>query len=312
MAEPNYRPRPSTDMTNVIRSANSQRSATRDSYRGTTGSHLDNDLFELKQRKTRAIPVFENMAEHEIAMSKDKRHFFSPKQFQTIIANFDLSNLNADYVPEAQHYEFSTNNSRYYGNTFGRVGLEKVFKFESGIVSMPRLANFDQSRLFVQIDTTDFNIANYLYNYMFSCYPDTALSTASRISYKADHSIFQMNGYCALNLIKLQLRDIAGPVILPEPKMLFMVNSVGVTTTFVHFSHGLSTGMVVYVNPKSNRKNVFPSSYTITVLNPDVIEIPVNTTGLDYLVTNNIEMIIDDYVFNYNLKIYSIREDDSH
>jgi hypothetical protein len=312
MAQPNYRPRPATATENTLRASNSQRSRITDSYRGVSNSPLDNELFETKiTRRPQAIPIFDRIAEQEVKLASEKRKFFSPKQFQTIIANFDLSNLNGNYQDTTQSYEYETNDNKYYGNTFSKAGLEKVFRFDSGLLSMPRSAAFDTSRLFIQIDTTDLNMANYAFNYMFACTSDTALSTANRLVFTATQPQYQLNGYCPLNNIRLQIRDVAGPIILPEPRLLASILSVGLVTTLTSIAHGLVSGMRIYIDPKSNRKNVFPRLYTVTVIDPDTLEIPVPTVGLTYLETTNLPIIVDDYTFGYTIKVFSIREDEA-
>lgn len=311
MTEPNYKPRPSTAPENVYRASNTQRSRVTNTFKGITNSPLDNELFNLRMdQRPKAIPIYDTIAEHEIELSKDKRKFFSPKQYQTIIANFDLSNLNATYDSTCRTYNYPTNDNRYCNNTFSKTGLEKVYKFHSGLLNMPRSANFDQSRLFIQIETTDINVANYAFNYMFAMLPDTALSTATRITYKADNLEYQLNGYCPLNEIKMSIRDIAGNIVFNDPKMEFVISGIGATTILSSFNHGLVNGMVIYLD-QNNRKDIFGRTYIITVLSPDTIEIAVDTTGLNYLIGTTLKMVIDDYVFNYLLKIYSIREDES-
>jgi hypothetical protein len=114
-----------------------------------------------------------------------------------------------------------------------------------------------------------------------------------------------------MNNIRLSIRDVAGKIILNDPKMSFTISAVGLTTTLVSTNHGLTNGMLVYLDSKSNRKNTLPRIYTVTVVDPNTIEINADTTGLAYLVGANIILVIDDYVFNYNIKIYSIREDES-
>jgi hypothetical protein len=92
MTEPNYKPTPSTAPTNSLRSLNAQRSTVTNSYKGTTGSPLDNPLFKLRMNeRPKAIPLSDAIADHEINLSKDKRkvHFFkmlvaSKKLHQTI------------------------------------------------------------------------------------------------------------------------------------------------------------------------------------------------------------------------------------
>lgn len=309
----NYKPRPKNGPENGFRALNTQRARGTDTFKGITNSPLDNDLFELKTNKRPvAIHLHEQMADFEIAQSQSKREFFSPKQYQTIIANFDLSNLNAkNYSDETQLYEYPTNDSGYYGNTFAKVGLEKVFKFDSGSLSMPRSANFDQSRLFVQVDTSGINMGNFAFNYMFALYPDSAESTPTRITYKSDNSRFQLNGYCPLNIVKLQIRDVAGVIMFPDPRMSFVIQAIGPTTTLSRLNHGLQNGMLLYVDPKSTHKNVIPRIYIVTVIDPDTISIPVDTSSLSYMVSTLLNTIIDDYVFNYTMKIFSIREDEN-
>jgi hypothetical protein len=310
MTEPNYKPTPSTAPTNVLRALNSQRSRVTNSYKGISNSPLDNDLFNLRMsERPQAIPIHENIADHEIKLSKDKRKFFSPKQYQTIIANFDLSNLNASY--DTNSYVFDTNDNKYYNNTFSKSGLEKVFRFNSGFLSIANSRLTDRSRLFVQIQTTSLNMANYEFDYMFALHPDSALSTSTRTTFKPEQSDYQLNGFCSLNNIKLSIRDIAGNVILPEPRMLFTIASVGVLTTLNSVNHGLVNGMLLYLSSKSNLKNIFSGIYTVTVLDNDNIQINANTSSSLYLVGSSFIAIIDDYVFNYNLKIHSIREDEN-
>jgi len=312
MTEPNYKPTPSTATQNVLRASNSQRSRVTNSYKGITGSPFDNDLFNLKMdRKPTVIPIYEKITENEIELSKDKRRFFSPKQYQTIIANFDLSNLNATYDNIGRIYVYPTNDNRYYNNTFSKVGLEKVFKINSGNLSIPKSTPCDQSRLFVQIQTTDFNIANYGNDYMFPMVPDSALSTTNRTTFKATPIEYQLNGYCSLNDIKLSISDVAGNIIFKEPRMDFAIVTVGATTELYSPNHGLSNGMLIYLDRKSNRKDVFSRIYPVTVVSPDVISIPVDTTNLAYLVGVILKVIIDDYVFNYTIRVFSIREDEN-
>ena len=161
MTEPNYRPRPSTATENILRASNTQRSSVVNSYKGISNSPFDNELFNLKQtQRPKAVPLSDYIAAHEIELSKDKRKFFSPKQYQTIIANFDLSNLNATYDEISRTYNFVTNDNKYYNNTFSKSGLEKVFRIDSGNLSIAKSTQCDQSRLYIQIDTTDFNTAN--------------------------------------------------------------------------------------------------------------------------------------------------------
>lgn len=309
MTEPNYKPTPATALTNAYRN---NRSTVTNSYKGITGSPLDNDLFNPRMNeRPKAIPIFDNIAEHEINLAKDKRKFFSPKQYQTIIANFDLSNLNATYDDSTSCYVFNTNDNKYYNNTFSKSGLEKVFKFDSGFLSVAKTALVDSSRLYIQIQTTDLNMANYDFDYMFVMHPDSALSTTNRTTFKPEQSQFQLNGYCPLNNIRLSIRDISNNLVLPEPRMSFTITAIGLTTALTSISHGLATGMFVYLDAKSNRKNNLPSIYTATVIDPNTIEINANTTGLNYLVGVPITLVIDDYVFNYNIKIYSIREDEA-
>lgn len=313
MTEPNYKPTPSTASKNAFRASNTQRSRVTNSYKGISGSPFDNDLFNLRiDQKPKVLPIYETITDREIELSQDKRKFFSPKQYQTIISNFDLSNLNASYDEITGTYTYNTNDSRYYGNTFARVGLEKVFQITSGMLSMPRVAPCDLSRLFIQIVTTDFNMANYSHDYMFSMYPDSALSTVGRLNYQSDAPTYQLNGYCSLNDIKLSIRDIAGNVIFRDPKMQFAVSGIGATTTLISNDHGLTTGMTLYLENNSNRKDIFRGVYPIVVISPNTIEIPVDTTGLTYLIGALLKVIIDDYVFNYTVKVYSIREDENN
>lgn len=312
MTEPNYKPTPATALTNSYRSLNSQRSTVTNSYKGISNSPLDNDLFNLRMNeRPKAIPIYENITAHEINLSGDKRKMFIPKQYQTIIANFDLSNLNAIYDINTGYYTFNTNDNKYYNNTFGKSGLEKVFKFGSGFLSMPNSALIDRSRLYVQIQTTDLNVANYDFDYMFVMHPDSALSVPTRTTFKPEQSEYQLNGYCPMNNINLSIRDISNNVVLPDPKMQFTLTGIGATTVLTYTAHGLSNGMSIYLDSKSNRKNILSSIYTVAVLDPNTIQINANTTGLTYLVGSQLLFVIDDYVFNYNIKVYSIREDES-
>jgi hypothetical protein len=310
MTEPNYKPTPATALTNTLRSLNPQRSRVTNSYKGITGSSLDNDLFNLRMsEKPKAIPIHENIADHEIKLAKDKRKFFSPKQYQTIIANFDLSNLNASY--DTNSYVFDTNDNKYYNNTFSKSGLEKVFKFNSGFLSIANSRLTDRSRLYVQIQTTSLNMANYEFDYMFALHPDSALSTTTRTTFKPEQSDYQLNGFCPMNTIRLSIRDISNNIILPEPRMQFTITGVGALTTLNNANHGLVNGMLIYLSTKSNLKNTFSGIYTVAVVDNDNIQINANTSSSFYLVGSPLIVIIDDYVFNYNLKIYSIREDES-
>lgn len=306
----NYTQYPRTSLQNNIRSGNVARSAGVINYKGVSNSPLDNDLSDLRSQRPKVIHLAEHMADHEIAMSGDKRKFFSPKQYQTIISNFDLSNLNSNYDTVTGSYEFTATDSRYYGNTFGKSGLEKVYQFDSGILNMPRTFNFEQSRLFIQIETTDFNVANFDFNYMFISYPDSALSTINRISFKPIDPSFQLNGYCALNNIKLIIRDAAGPLILPDPKINFTISAVGLTTQLTLPNHGLQVGMRVYLNAKNGWKVYLPGVYTVISVTQNTLELNADTSGYTNLIGLDTEFIVDDYVFNYNIRVLSIREDE--
>lgn len=309
--KPNYRPNPNTSLLNVIPAENSARSRSVRNYNGVSQSPLDNPLFDVKLDKVpKAIPIFDHIAEREIKLSEDKRKFFSPKQYQTIISNFDLSNTNANESNGV--YVYNACDSKYYGNTFGRAGLEKVFRFDSGCLSMPRTFDFDQTRMYAQLETTCNNMGNFGPDYMFILYPDTALSTPTRVVFKPMESSFQMNGYCSLNDIRLQIRDISSNLVLPHPFMDFTVASTGATTFLTSPNHGLIAGMKVYLNSNSQYKYRLPRVYTIISTTTNDIEISADTSNLPFLVGITLPLVVDDYVFNYNVKIFSIREDENN
>jgi hypothetical protein len=313
-SRPNFKMTPPTNLANQYNQGNTARSRITDSWRGYSPEY-NNIIVEAKgEKRPKAIPIFEDLAEHEISLSGKKANRFMPKEYQDVMTYLDLSNINAEYDTSQSHYNYNPLNDKYLSNDFSKTGLEKVFKFQCGALTMPKYLNslgYNLNQLFVEIATSGDNTGNKPFQYMFVFYIDNSLGAASgnKYIYRTDMAEFALNGFTQMENIRVKYRDPASCITVPDPHMEFTILAVGATTTLQLIGNGLLNGMLLYVDGVDVLKTTFPRTYAITTLNADDLTIPVDTTIMTYLVGSKIKVIIDDYNFNFNIKLFSVRRE---
>jgi hypothetical protein len=307
-----YDSRPNPNLPARMRSENIGRSGITNSYQGTN-SKLDSDIIDKKQdRYPKVRRLADEISDIEISKSGLKRQVFMPKPYQTIHTYLDLSNRNSRFDQNNDNYIYDINNPRYYKSSFGKSGLEKINKLVFYPLSLPTyfetVLGFDLSRIYLNFNITE-DVGNENFNYVVSFYPDNNASTPTRKILLPVIKEFDLNGYCPLNTISMQIRDIAGPISIQYTEFIFTLVGIGLVTTFELTNHGLTTNMRVYLPDCSQKKTIFPRSYPITVIDDDQFSINVDTSSMLYLLGQSFSMIVDDFVFNTAIKIESIRED---
>jgi hypothetical protein len=311
---PNFKMTPPTNLANQYNQGNTARSRTTDSWRGFAPEY-NNIIVDAKSTKRpKAIPIFEDLAEHAIALSGPKASRFMPKEFQDVFTYLDLSNINAEYNNMQMSYHYNPLNDKYLSNDYSKTGLEKVFKFSCGALTMPKYLaglGYNLNQIFVEIITSGDNTGNKPFQYMFVMYIDNSLGTSSgnKYIYRTDMTEFTLNGFAQMENIVVKYRDPAGCIIVPDPHMEFTILAVGAATTLQLANHNLLNGMLLYIDNTDMLKTTFPRTYAITVLNSSDISIPVDTTIMSYLIGSKIKIIIDDYNFNFNIQLFSVRRD---
>lgn len=307
-----YNARPNPYRADVIKSSNIGRSRITESYHGYDGP-LDSDKIGEKQHEMpRTRRIADEASDIEVSKSGLVRQVYMPKTYQSISTYLDLSNVNSHFDENSKTYIFNINNSRYYSNNFGKSGLEKIYSITFSPISVPAYfttMGYDLSRLFLSMNLTE-SYGNEGFNYNVSFFPDNNASSATRKVLMPAIPTFELNGYCPLETIKVQLRDVSNTINIADTNTgMFEITAIGLVTTLDLVKHGLQPGMQVYIEQCNSKKSLMPAIYTIAVLNDDQVTINFDSTNMDYLIGQKISFVIDDLVFNLNIKMSSIRND---
>lgn len=307
-----YDSRPNPNLVARMSSENIGRSSITQSYRGTN-SKLDSDIIDPKvDRYPKVRRLADELSEVEIGQSGLKRKVFMPKPYQIIHTYLDISNKNSRFDQNNNSYIFDINNPGYYKSSFGKSGLEKITKLYFHPLSIPTyfetVLGYDLSRIYINLNITE-DVGNESFNYVTYYYPDASSSTPARKLMLPAIPEFDLNGYCPLNTISMQIRDISNPISVQNTEFVFNIIGIGLVTTLELINHNFVNGMKIYLPDCGQQKSIFPKLYQITVVNPDQISIVADTTNMLYLLGQNITVIADDLIFNLAIKVDSIRED---
>ena len=307
-----YDNRPNASPSDRIASSNIGRSRITESHKGYDGSLDSGIIDERRSHYPKVRRVVDEINETEIDKARLTRRVFMPKQYQTIHTHLDLSNTNAHFENNSGSYVYNFGNSEYYASSFGKSGMEKVCAIEFGPISVPvyfATIGYDLTRLYLSFNITE-DTGNKSFSYNVWYHPDNNASTAFRKVLVPSMARFNMNGYCPLSCVQLKIRDIASNITIPETDTgMFTISGTGAVTNLSLAQHGLATGMKVYLDDCNPKKSVFGRIYTVTVIDPDLITIDFNSIDFGYLLGQKVSFTVDDFVFNTNIKIESIRDD---
>lgn len=304
-----YDQRPNPNMAEVINSSNIGRSRISESYRGYDGP-LDSNVIDKRETAyPRVRRIADEFSKQEIVKSADTRSTYLPKVHQELYTYLDLSNTNAHFDSNTNSYIYDVN--KYYSGSFSKTGLDKVYKVAFSPLSIPtyfETIGYDLNRIYVDLNLTEF-VGNESFNYNIWFYPDNNASTLARKVLLPSIPEFTLNGYSPVQVVSARVRDISGTFDIPSITKVFTILAIGANTALQLANHGLVTGMRIFIRDNGNKKSIFPRIYPIIVIDPNIIEIAVDTSVLIYLIGQEVEFVIDDYVFNFNIKLSSIRED---
>lgn len=308
---PHYNARPNASLPERVKNDNIGRSRITQSYHGYDGQ-LDTNIIDSKQIKYPKVRrLADEIAEHEIRRSTEKSALFIPKKYEHLYTYLDISNINGEYDQNSKSYNYNICDNKYYKNSFGRSGLENVYHISFGSMSIPNyyaILGYDMSKFFVSIGINEYT-ANVNFDYNIIYYPDNNASSTTRTVYRPSLKLFKLNGFSKLNELNLMLRDIASNIDIPTVTFDFELVTIGATTEFNLVNHQLTNGMHIFMSDKNKKKNIFPRLYPITIIDPNTISINVDTSGMTYLLGQMFEFFIDDYIFNLNIELVSIKED---
>ncbi len=240
--------------------------------------------------------------------------------FKPFSIYLDLSHINASEGNNGVYkYDFTRSDLRS-NNSDKFVTTSAALKMKAGILKMPAyLAGqglfYDMSEIFIEFTNISLTYNNGKNPYHFKMIPTQVLSVAdpAKLTYFAEIPTFNFTLPHLVDIYDMVLRYKAGAIIIPAPQLSGTI-SIGNPTTIVAPGHGLTSGYLIY-GISIRGGNILPEIlgriYPITVIDPDTFTIPVDTSATN-INGKIIDFIIDNYNFEFNLKVLNINWDNDH
>jgi hypothetical protein len=238
--------------------------------------------------------------------------------FKPFSVYLDLSHCNADDVDGKYRYDFTSTALRA-NNSDKFVVTSAALKMKAGVLKMPTYLldpalHYDMSEIFIDFPNVppSFNSIN---RYHFKMLPSQVLTVTdpAKVVYQPEIATYDFTLPQQIDVFEMQLRDKAGQIIIPFPKVSGII-TIGNPTTVTSIAHGLQTGFQVYgfsLRDGSLLPSQMSRIYAITVLTADTFTIPVDTTGTN-INGKTANYIVDNFNFEFNLKVLNINWDNDH
>lgn len=242
--------------------------------------------------------------------------------FKPFSVYLDLSHVNASDDNSDSVYKFDFTRTDLRSNNSDKfVITSAALKMKAGLLKMPAyLANqglfYDMSEIFIEFTNVSPSYNNGKNRYHFKMIPTQVLSVPdpAKLTYEAEIPSYNFTLPQLVDSYDMVLRDKAGVIVVPFPQVSGIM-TIGNPTVITSVAHGLTTGFLIYgitIRDGNILPDVLSRIYPITVLTPDTFSIPVNTTSFGSINNKTIDYIIDNYNFEFNLKVLNINWDNDH
>lgn len=242
--------------------------------------------------------------------------------FKPFSVYLDLSHCNAnDNGINDGIYRFDFTRSDLRSNNSDKfVVTSAALKMKAGSLKMPAyLADqgslYDMSEIFIEFVNVPPSFNNGDNRYHYKMLPTQVLSVPdpAKLTYQAEMPTYDFTLPQQIDTFELQLRDKAGEIIIPYPKLSGII-TIGSPTVVTSIAHGLTDGFMVYgfvFRDGSILPNQLSRIYPVTVLTADTFSIPTDTSSL-FINGKIVSFIVDNFNFEFNIKVLNINWDNDH
>jgi Fe-S cluster assembly iron-binding protein IscA len=249
------------------------------------------------------------------------RMYKTMNAFKPFSIYLDFSHCNASDNNEDGIYKYNFSKSSLRSNNSDKfVTTSSALKMKGGFLKMPSYLldpslNYDMSEIFINFMNIPPSFNNGIDRYHFKMLPTQVLTVSdpAKTTYAPEFNKFDFTLPQLLDEYLLELRDKAGRILVPFP-IVSGIMTIG-NPTIITGVHGAQTGFLVY-KIKFRNGSITPDSlgriYPITVLDPTTFTIPVDTSSLTYLNNESMTYLIDNFNFEFNLKVLNINWDNDH